>query len=488
MLKKIAITILGTVGLLGLFLIIRALSLPSPGPTIPITTPDIGLETREKLINDLSDAIRIQTISTQAGTPDQAAFKNFRDLLAQKYPNVHRVMRRETIADHSLLFHWPAQTSSSQKGVLFMAHMDVVPVEPGTDDTWEHPPYAGILADGYVWGRGANDNKGQLIALMQAAERLVEAGFAPTRDFYFAFGHDEELGGTNGAGEIGKHLRAQGVSLSWTLDEGSVITQGILPGVENPVALIALAEKGITSLRLTASAPGGHSSAPGADTAASILARAIVKISDHPYPLRIDESSKNALELVAINAPFGQKIALANLWLFGPMVADQLAQDPAIAATMHTTTAPTIIRSGTKTNVLPQHAEAFINYRIHPRDSIQSVTERARKLVDDDRVTITSVGGNEPSPISTIKPDGYGHLVSATQEIFGDIPIVPSLMIAGTDSRHYYEITDASYRFAPVIFGPDDIGRLHGTNERIAVDDLIRMTLYYEALIKQASK
>lgn len=431
----------------------------------------------------LGEAIRLRTISWGDREIDHQAFDDFVAFLERAYPAAHESMARETVGGHSLLFRWKGATDAAPIG--FIAHIDVVPVEPGTEGGWTHPPFDGVVADGAVWGRGAMDNKGQIIALMEAAERLASSGFVPSRDVYFMFGHDEELGGFAGAGETRKLLDARGVRFAFTLDEGSGLVQDLIPGVADPVALISTAEKGSTTLKFTASAPGGHSSAPGKDTAVSLVSRAVVAATDDPYPLEIDENLIAFLHAIAPQMPFAQRLALANLWLTGPVIAKTLGEDRTTAAALRTTTAPTMIEGGVKVNILPQTASAVVNYRIHPRDSVESVKARAERQLARFGVKVERLGGVEPSPQSSTQSAAYSAIAGATTEIFGGVPVAPFLTLQGTDTRHYIGAADDNYRFTPFIYGPDDLARIHGTDERLKIEDLARGSSWYEALIRR---
>lgn len=455
--------------------------------SIPLTSASLPSYDGAAIAGRLSQSIRIETISWSIEAPVEAtAFDAFRNFLEQAYPNAHAALTREVVNGHSLMFRWQSADPIT-KPIGFIAHIDVVPVEKGTEDEWGAPAFSGAVRDGMVWGRGALDNKGQLIAIMEAVERLAAEGFAPSRDIYFLFGHDEEIGGDNGAGEIAKLLKARDVHFAWTLDEGSGLVQGVVPGVASPVALISTAEKGSTSLRLIARGEGGHSSTPAQDTAVSTLARAIVAVTDEPYPLELDGNIVRFLHAIAPELPFAQRAALANLWLTGPLIKAQLSGDRVTAASMRTTTAPTIISGGEKSNILPQEARAIVNYRIHPRDSVDAVRERAIRQINDENVTVEKAGGREPSPAASVTSDGYKAIEAATKHIFGAVPTAPFLTLQGTDTRHYIGLADDNYRFTPFIYESDDLGRIHGTDERVKIADLERGAAWYETLIRSAA-
>jgi carboxypeptidase PM20D1 len=484
--KKIAAFAGGGLALLVIVIAARTMMIGA-APAAGISAPAPLAAGREAAAQRLAAAIRFETISwNEERAPDAAAFAGFAAFLEESYPAAHHAMTREVVGGHSLLYRW-AGARSDEKPIGLIAHIDVVPVEAGTEAGWTHPAFAGTVADGAVWGRGALDNKGQLIAIMEAAERLASARFVPSRDIYFLFGHDEELGGFSGAGEIAALLKQRGVHFAWTLDEGSGLVEGIIPGVARPVALISTAEKGSTTLRISAHADGGHSSAPGKDTAVSLVARAVVKVTDNPYPLEIDESMVAFLHAIAGEMSLAPRAVLANLWLTGPLVKSGLAGDPTTAAALHTTTAATIIDGGAKVNILPQRASALVNYRIHPRDTAASVLERAIRLVDDERVTVEAVGAREASPQASTKSAGYHAIEDATAAIFGAIPTAPFLTLQGTDSRHYTDLADDNYRFTPFIYHSDDLKRIHGTDERAMIEDLARGVAWYEELLRRAA-
>lgn len=464
---------------------IRTASLPNAGPDVAPLWADAD-DTARAMAGRLSHVVQIETVSFGEGRA--SALAPYDDVVAslqQFYPRAFASMRAERVGA-SLILHWKSDGAAGAPAA-FLAHMDVVPIEPGTEDQWTHPPFSGAIADGAVWGRGAMDNKGPLIALMEAAERLAASGFSPRRDIYFLFGHDEELGGGEGAAKIAERLKSRGVRFSFTLDEGSGLVDGVIPGADRAVALIAAAEKGSATLRFRAAAAGGHSSAPDRDTAVSLVARAVVAVTNAPYPLVIDRHVEAFLTALAPLLPLTERAALANLWLTGPYVKARLGASPLVAASMRTTTAPTIIEGGIKSNVLPQTAEAIVNYRIHPRDSVARVLDRARRLVDDPRIEIELMEGSEPSPQSALDSSAYKALAETVADIFGAAPIAPSLTLQGTDTRNYVGLADDHYRFTPFIFTPADLARIHGTDERLLISDLVRAAAYYEALIDRVA-
>lgn len=472
------------------FIVGRTFIVLPAGDAVLLKTAQVDEGEAARIAVNLSKAITFQTVSYSLDrAPDDAAFTGFHQFLRETYPAVHGAMELETVSNYSLMYRWPAAKTSDKKPIALLAHMDVVPVpEFGLKD-WQQPPFSGLIDEhGMLWGRGSLDDKGILISVMEAAERLVKAGFAPDRDIYLLFGHDEELGGDQGAAVMAQMLKDRGVQLSWAMDEGSAIAEGLIPGVESPVALISLGEKGSVTLKFSAEDDGGHSSAPKDFTAASLAASAGVAVTNNPYPLVLDEHLEAMLMTIAPEMGFPKRLAIANLWATRGLLTDQLAKSPTVAAFMHTTTAFTMMKSGTKSNILPQYGEAIVNYRIYPRDSVAGVTARAESIVADDRITVTNMGGGrEATAMSRVTGEGYGLIAATIKAQFGDIPTAPTLTVQGTDARHYDALADDTYRFMPFVVGPKTLRQIHGTNEHIKVQALARQVDFFEALIKRAA-
>ncbi|PCI60024.1 MAG: hypothetical protein COB37_10330 [Kordiimonadales bacterium] len=480
----------GAIFLLVAVMVGRTVVLVPAGEAKTLKVANLDPSETNKIAANLAAAIRIKTVSFALDrAPDDAEFKAFHAFLETTYPAAHAVLNKEIISDYSLMYRWPAaNANSSKKPVALLAHMDVVPVPETGLGNWTEAPFAGVIdAGGNIWGRGSVDNKGSVIALMETAERLAKAGFQPDRDIYFLFGHDEELGGDNGAAVMAKLLQERGVHFSWVLDEGSAIAVDIVPGLKSPLAAISLGEKGSVSLRFSAKAKGGHSSAPKSYTAASLAAKAGVAVMDNPYPYILDDNLAALLLAAAPELPFVRRLAVANLWLTRSVLEEKLAESQTMAAFMHTTTAFTMMKSGTKTNILPQYGEAVVNYRIHPRDTVASVVERATDLIANENVKVTRLGGREATNMSSVDGEGYRVIAETIREEFGDIPVVPTLTVQGTDSRHYDGVADGVYRFGPLVFGPEDLQRIHGTNEHIHKDAFARQVEFFEKLLRRAA-
>lgn len=491
MLRRIVVTVIAGLVLLVAVLVGKTLMVPAydPPKAGPAATAAFDAQ---KVAERLGAAVRFQTISWQDGVApenlkaSQDAMIAFRDWIEKTYPGFSKTARREIISDYSLLFTWQG-SDPDLKPVLLMSHLDVVPVAPGSEGNWKHAPFAGDIADGYVWGRGTMDTKAGIIGQLEAAEALIAAGFTPKRTIMFAFGHDEELGGKNGNQKIAAMLEAKNIRLELVNDEGGAITTGVVPGVEQPVALVGIAEKGYVTLQLTAHSPGGHSSLPLpiAETAIGRLAHAIERIEEAPFESRIDGISRDFLEQLMPAMSFGPKLAIANLWLLEPLVIQSMNKSPGSAASLHTTIAPTIIQGGVKENVLPPEATVTINFRVHPRDTIAGVVEHVRKAVNDDQIDVkVSNPGREASSTSKVDGPQFALVRSTLQKVKPGVIVVPNLVSGGTDSRYYNDLTDNVFRIVPAELTADDLKGFHGTNERVPVASLALIASYYGELIR----
>jgi carboxypeptidase PM20D1 len=448
----------------------------APLPPAPI---DVGAAAAR-----LGGAVRFATISyddrPEASTD---ALLGLHDYLARQFPAVHRTLDVETVGHYSLLYTWRG-SDPSLAPILLMAHQDVVPVAPGTERDWKHAPFSGDVAEGYVWGRGAWDDKSNLLAVLEALEGLAASGVQPRRTVMLASGHDEEVGGARGARAIAALLQARGVRPELVLDEGSIITQGINRSVTAPLALIGVAEKGSLTLSLTARTAPGHSSMPAKVTAIGSLGAAVARLEGQPMPARLDGVARGTFEALAPEMSAFNRVMLSNLWLTEPMVRARLEAQPTTNAMLRTTTALTVINGGSKANVLPATASATVNFRILPGDTLDGVERHVREAIADPSIEIARVGeGREASSVSPPGGRAYDWLNRTIREVFPGTLVAPGLVIAGTDSRHMSGLSPNVYRFLPVRAGPEDFARFHGTNERISVENYAELIRFFRRLI-----
>ena len=488
MIKRILLILVGLVGLLVAAVAVNTLRQGSRQLDVPPAPP---LAVDEKGVADkLAGTLKFRTISSHEDPKlNEAEFRKLHDFLQQRFPKVHATLKREVVGGLSLLYTWQGSDAKALP-IMLMAHQDVVPIAPGTEPKWQAEPFAGEVKDGYVWGRGAWDDKANLIAQLEAVETLLAAGFQPRQTIYIANGADEEVGGLRGAVEIARLLQSRNVKLDFVLDEGLLITDGIMPGLARPAALIGIAEKGYLSVVLKVPATPGHSSMPPAkgSSAIAMMSAALRRLDDEQLPAGIRGVAREMFETMAPEMSGFGRIALSNLWLFGPVVQSQLEKGASTNAMIRTTTALTIVNAGNKDNVIPGEAEATVNFRLLPGDTRDSVMQHVKAKAGNERFELQALpGASEPSPISPTQSSSYQLLHRTVRSLFPEVIVVPGLMVAATDSRHFNAISDHIYRFSPVRAKPEDLSRFHGTNERIATANLAELVRFYHQLLRNAS-
>jgi len=445
---------------------------------------------RQQVTEHLSEAVKFRTVSYPEFDPKE--FNGLHDYLERSFPRVHKEVKKETVGGYSLLYTWKGEQEALDP-VLLMAHMDVFRVRPGTEQSWTHPPFSGNVADGYIWGRGTLDYKVGLLASLEAVEALLRQGHPMRRTIQLAFGHDEEIGG-GGAVEVAGLLRSRGIRLHGVVDEGMSITDGIVPGVTRPVALVGLSEKGLALIELSVKdAEAGHSMAAPQHTAIGILATAVEQLEQKRFPAHIDGPTLEMIRALAPEMPPVSRMVLSNLWLFGGLVCKQFSRSPATNAVIRTTSNTTVFVGGDHPGSVPMEARAILRLSILPGDSIATATAHIRKVIDDPRVSIkpfdwTSLGihgfNSQPSPVSNMKSSSFALLKHTIQQVFPDVLVAPGLVIAATDSRHFVDLSDHIFRFCPFRLYPADIARIHGIDERISVDDYERIVKFYIRLLR----
>lgn len=434
----------------------------------------------------LAESVRFQTVSNQDPSQNQLGeWDKLHGWLAATYPKAHAAMQRELLGK-TLVYTWPGSDPAAQP-IIVMAHQDVVPVTPGTEKDWKYQPFAGTIAEGAVWGRGAIDDKGSLVALFEAMEALASQGFKPKRTIYLVSGHDEEAGGS-GAVAAAKLLASRKVKALFTIDEGGIITTDT-PIIKQPAMMIGVAEKGYVTLRVRADAPGGHSSMPPKEIGTINLAKALIAIHEDQFPLELRGPAEGMIDVFAAKAGGLTKMAAANKWLFSGLIKKQMADSPASAALLHTTIAPTMLQGSPKENVLPQSAEGLINYRIAPWDNSAKVLDRARAATKDlpVKVDFTERGPREPTPVSSSTSLGWQLIVASARAGHPGLVAAPYLVVAGTDSRSMTPVSDDVYRFAAISLATSETKMIHGTNEHITLKNLESAIAFYARLLATAA-
>lgn len=447
------------------------------------TAPASAVTVADQASQRLGRALQFRTITSRDPAQlDSAAFENLYAYFDRAFPRVHETLDVRRVNDLSRLYTWPG-SDTTLAPIVLMAHLDVVPVEDSS--AWTHPPFQGRVTNDHVWGRGALDDKASAVGILEAIESLLQQGEMPPRTIHVAFGHDEEVGGPRGAQALAHQIAAQGTPPALVVDEGGAITRGALPGLEDPLAAVGVAEKGYLSLRLKADRPGGHSSVPPEETSIGVLNEAISRLRDNPLPTRLDGVTGMTFDYVAPEMDVLMQAAFANQWLTAPLLRSRLNEVPAAKAATRTTTVPTRLEAGVKDNVIPTTAEATVNFRILPSQSVESVIDHVRTTLEGLSIQLTPVQSNNPTPVSAVGDSTFRVFQRTIGEVTADSVVVAPILVPGTtDSRYYAEHTDHVYRFVPYQLTEDDRSRIHGVDERISIEDYRTVIQFYTQVIR----
>jgi carboxypeptidase PM20D1 len=460
-----------------------------PAAPKPVTAT-LDAELPAGALERFSEAIQLKTVSyDNREAMDLATFEAFHQLLEKSYPLTHARLRRERVNGYSLLFTWKG-TRQELNPVLFMSHIDVVPVERGTEQNWTHPPYSGAIADGHVWGRGTLDTKCTLTGVLEGIEKLLAEGFEPDRTILLAFGYDEEIGGAEGAPHIVRLLKSRGIRLEYIVDEGGAVVPGTMFGIKDNIAAVAIAEKGMVNFELSVRGAEGHASMPPRHTASGKIARAITRIERRPFPTRLTATMSKLLKQLGAHMPEPRRALLRNLWATHPLVRAVFERMPTMNALIRTTQAVTVLEGSSKANILPHTARAVVNLRLLHGDSISSARARVESVIDDPEIHVRvmhELGANDAVEPASTESRGFRDVNGAINELFPDAIVMPHILAGATDSRHYQDICSDIYRFAPMRLDPVDLERIHGTDERISIDNYAATCAFFCALVKRSA-
>ena len=469
--------ILGAVVLFLAVLVIRALAFrPKPQPAAVET--EVAFD-KDAAVTALQKLVQCKTISyNDHALEDDGEFQKLIDLLPQLYPQVFKTCSFRQLPDRGLLFRWEGKQHDAP--AVMMAHYDVVPV---VEEMWEKPPFAGILEDGVLWGRGTLDTKVTFNGVLSAANHLIAKGFQPENDIYFAFSGGEEVNG-QGAVNIVNHFKEQGITPALVVDEGGAVVENVFPGVKAPCAMIGIAEKGMMNVRYTVRSGGGHASAPLPKSPVTDLAKACRRVVDKPFKMHITKPVAEMFDTLGRHSNFVYKLIFSNLWCFKP-VLNMICKSSGgeMNALVRTTTAFTMMEGSTARNVIPAKASMVSNMRLNPADSVASATAYLKKVVNDETVEVEVLESNEPSRISQTGCESYNKVASAVAGTWKGCITTPYLMVQCSDSRHWGILSDKVYRFSAMDLTKEERGTIHGNNERIRLECLHRAVEFYIRLM-----
>ena len=420
----------------------------------------------------------------------EAPLLRFQGFLADNFSAFHKAAQRHVLGPYSVIYRLPG-TDGGSRAVLLIAHYDVVPAET---EKWSVDPFGAEMKDSFIYGRGSLDMKNTLVSILEAADNLCAQGWKPKRDIWFAFGGDEERTGIFGAMEMAKWFTGKGQKFEWILDEGTPIAEDQIKGIDTPLALISVEEKGFLSLDLTAAQEPGHASRPPKVQAAAVLARALCRLAKKPFPLKLNPTVETFFAYAAPLMPVVQGFVMRHARAFGSLFFTLAGGNPATEAMLRTTVAMTQLEGSAADNVMPSQVRAVINLRLLWPQTVESAISFVKKAIGDERVRVGAHGlGTDPVPASGEFrrgakkgqfPRGWQEIKFAMEEAWPGIPLLPFIMVATTDSRHYQQMTDNIFRFSPYKLDPKELGGIHGHNERISLENLNRGLAFYSGLLR----
>jgi carboxypeptidase PM20D1 len=431
----------------------------------------------------LQTLLRIPTVSrVEEREVDREQFERFISTLAELYPFVHSRLERERVAGYSLLYRW--QGRASTEPTVLMAHYDVV---AASDAGWKHPPFAGELSgsgdERLIWGRGALDDKGALVAILEAVESHLAAGVVPAQDVYLVFGHDEETAST-GAKAVADLLESRGVRPTLVLDEGGAIARDAFPGLTAPIAFIGVGEKAANTFTLVVDQLGGHASTPPPVTATVRLAKAIVRLNDAPFRASLTPTTAEMLRTIGQATRGRMGFAFRNARWLWPVLAPMLSRRSAeLNAMSRTTQAVTMLEAGQAVNALAERATATVNVRIAVDSTVAKALAHVTRAIGDDGVRVDVVSPSEPVPVSQLGGMGWELVAGTIEKTFPTAIVTPYLQTGATDSRHFTRISRGVYRFSPFDMTREERDTLHARNERMRVTSWLAGIEFYRALV-----
>ncbi|MBQ8794157.1 MAG: M20/M25/M40 family metallo-hydrolase [Clostridia bacterium] len=476
---EILFGILGLVVIFIAVILIRTLTFkPLPQPKILDDSADFK---RDESIKALQELIKCKTVSYyDSSLEDDNEFRKLISLLPSLYPNVFKVCEFNQLPDRALLFKWAGKDKG--KPTVLMAHYDVVPVE---EQSWEKPPFDAIIEDGILWGRGSLDTKVTFNGVLFAANTLINEGYVPENDIYFAFSGGEEVNG-KGAVNIVNYFKENGIEPALVVDEGGAVVENVFPGVKAPCAMVGIAEKGMLNLTFSVKSNGGHASSPAPHTPIGILSRACCKVENNPFKMHITKPAAEMFDTLGRNSNFVFRMIFANMWLFkGVLNMICKKSGGELNALLRTTVAFTQSEGSNAPNVIPPSATMTANLRLNPKDTIDSAVEYIRKTIGDDNVELILGSNTNPSRISQTNCEAYNKVASAVANTWKGCIVSPYLMVQCSDSRHWGVISDKVYRFSAMDLTSEERKTIHGHNERIRLETANSAVEFYIRLMKQ---
>lgn len=506
--KKILLALFILLIILITTLVIKTFTYPF-SPIKDLAKSPKELPVNEKAVKRLSEAIQIPTVSTvNYDETNFDSFEKFQQFLQKSYPLIYEKMEFKTVNKHGLIFHWKGK-DSSKKPLLFLSHYDVVPVNnydfnnpqaytpifnlkgkatPLTSyqDSWTYPPFSGAVDNGRIYGRGTLDMKGMLISILEAADQLLMQNYQPEQDIYFAFGHDEEVSGRQGALKIAEYFKQNNIEFDAVYDEGGFVVSpdSVIKGINQAIALVGVAEKGFLTLEITVKGTGGHSSMPPQKGSLVLASEIIEKLNSNQMKPMLTQPIEYFLKSIGGAMDFKSRLAISNQWLLQGSLIKSLEKVPASNALVRTTTAITMAHSSDAPNVLSATTEITVNFRILQGNTVQDVLNHVKKLCEGYDVEYKVISSREPSNISSVDSPQFKKIEKTIQQNYPNAIVASYLSIGGTDAYKYEIVSNNVFRFMPIQINQYDQQLIHNDNESITIENYMRMINYFKLLME----
>ena len=462
-------------GLLALLAVLctRAVLCRVRGRKLSAKRPAAGAEEQQAYAQRLGEMIACQTVSVK-GTFAPAAFEQLRQVIASLFPEVTRQAELRIFGDDCYMYRLAGR--DPQRNVMVMSHHDVVAAE----GTWRYPPFAGTIAEERLWGRGTVDTKTPLFAEFTALEELLREGWVPPCNVYLVSSHNEEIAG-DGVPLVRQWLEEQHLHFDWILDEGGAVIDPPMSGIRCKCAMLAVHEKGRYALRLRAAAPTGHGSLAPQDTPALRMARLIAQMDRKPpFRRRLHLEVQAMFEGLAPVMNFPMRVVFANLWLFGGLLPKLIPALNAQAGAMLGTTCT--FRNLQTTPSGDCTAEAF--FRCVCQEDLREELEAFRTMAQAQGVEIDEVLEDEFHRPANLDSEGYRSIRRCVERCFDYAACAPFILPAGTDARHFSDLSDAVIRFAPIDIDAQQYASVHQQDENISLDAIPRAVHFYRELLQ----
>ena len=459
--------ILGILAAFCLLLVIRALLVKDTAEQPEhYEKPEIDLEAAVKKVQG---AIQIPTISMRDDTIPDKPFYDLQAYLEKTFPLFHEKAEKRVIEKYALMYKIEG-SDPTLKPAMFMGHQDVVPPQ---EEGWTYPPFSAEVADGCIWGRGSFDMKSQLVSIFEATEMHLREGKMPKRTMYFCFGHDEEIAG-KGAQAMCKVLKEEGVEFEFIFDEGMNPVNASLVGIDGPLALVGVCEKGWVNAKIIAKGTAGHAAMPPKETTAVSLAKAVVKLNKHQMKARFTPAVNMLIKSVCPKASFKFRLLMANADILKPLVKPILLRiSPAVASMLRTTMAFTVLHASDAANVMPDESYAVVNCRVNLGEKVEDVKTHMQKVLGSKyEIELATLGQHEPTSMSDLDSFGWRMMQKTVAEVFPGGVTAPFPFVAGTDSKFYDELTHCTFKFSPHITDAKYRAGMHNVNEYFKVSDV----------------